>query len=142
MLIVNESLAKIDDVIDKIVASFLSFDQVNNYKKAQADFEADIFLQEQLKDLLEKNQLLAENEAYLPYRPELKELQREIRGLQREVNLNEHVYKLRLAENDLQGLLADLTRDIAATISEDISIDEGLPFSKKGHHGRGESCGS
>ncbi|WEV60451.1 YlbF family regulator [Streptococcaceae bacterium ESL0729] len=142
MLIVNESLAKIDDVIDKIVASFLTFNQVDHYRKAKSAFEDDFFLQEQIKSLLEKNQLLAENEAYLPYRPELKELQREVRGLQRQINLNEHVYELRLAENDLQGLLADLTKDIAATISEDISIDEGLPFSKKGHHGKGGSCGS
>lgn len=141
MLIVNEDLFDIDDAINKIVENFLNFEQVVKYKKVQADFQADEGLQSKIRLYADKSRKLEDNKEYVAYRTELKELQREVRALQREINLNEHVYALRLAENDLQSLMAELTHDIVETVSESISVDEGLPFSGKKHHGKGGSCG-
>lgn len=122
MLIIDENLLRIDELIDDLVDEFVKFPEVDYYKKAKEAFEAD-------KDLQEKLALLKENENYLPYRPELRQLQKEI-------NLNEKVYALRLAENDLQLILSNLTEEITQAISKDIYVEKFSPLGGEGRHGR------
>jgi len=121
MLIIDQNLVEIDDLLEKIMDSFLKFPEVLAYQKAKADFLMDEKLQNQLKTL-------NDNAQYVAFRPELKELQRE-------VNINEKVYALRLAENDVQQILTALTKRITSSISEHIYVDENLPL-KGGRHGR------
>ncbi|WP_332375184.1 YlbF family regulator [Lactococcus cremoris] len=121
MLIIDENLVEIDDLLEKIMDSFLEFPEIKLYQKAKADFMADETLQNQLK-------VLNDNSDYISFRPELKTLQYEI-------NTNEKVYALRLAENDVQQILTDLTKKITKSISEQIYVDENLPL-KGGQHGR------
>ena len=121
MLIIDENLVEIDDLLEKIMDSFLEFPEIKLYQKAKADFMADETLQNQLK-------VLNDNSDYISFRPELKTLQHEI-------NTNEKVYALRLAENDVQQILTDLTKKITKSISEQIYVDENLPL-KGGKHGR------
>ena len=121
MLIIDENLVEIDDLLEKIMDSFLEFPEIKLYQKAKADFMADETLQKQLK-------VLNDNSDYISFRPELETLQHEI-------NTNEKVYALRLAENDVQEILTDLTKKITKSISEQIYVDENLPL-KGGQHGR------
>ena len=121
MLIIDENLVEIDDLLEKIMDSFLDFPEIKLYQKAKADFMADENLQSQLKTL-------QDNSEYIAFRPEL-------RALQHEINLNEKVYAFRLAENDLQQILTALTKKITNSISEQIYVDENLPL-KGGQHGR------
>ena len=121
MLIIDENLVEIDDLLEKIMDSFLEFPEIKLYQKAKADFMADETLQNQLK-------VLNDNSDYISFLPELKTLQHEI-------NTNEKVYALRLAENDVQQILTDLTKKITKSISEQIYVDENLPL-KGGQHGR------
>ncbi|MDM5144555.1 hypothetical protein ICE98_01651 [Lactococcus lactis] len=121
MLIIDQNLLEIDDLLEKIMDSFLEFPEIKLYQKAKADFMADENLQNQLK-------VLNDNSDYISFRPEL-------RALQHEINLNEKVYAFRLAENDLQQILTALTKKITNSISEQIYVDENLPL-KGGQHGR------
>ena len=86
-------------------------------------FEIDDLIDEVVKDFLE----LPEVAAYR--RPELAQLRKEIL-------LNEKVYQLRIAENDLQELLSELTKDISSAISAHIFVDENLPLKGGSRHGR------
>lgn len=122
MLIINEQLFEIEDSIDTLVKAFLDLPQVAVYRGLKAEFEAD-------KDLQEKLNILTENEEYIAFRPELLQLKKEIL-------FNEKVYNLRVAENDLQELLSDLTKDIASSISEHIFVDENLPLKGGSRHER------
>lgn len=58
-----------------------------------------------------------------------------MRALQKEINTNDKVYALRLAENDVQAILSDLTKAITQSISDNIYVDENLPL-KGGRHER------
>ncbi|MEY8444397.1 YlbF family regulator [Lactococcus ileimucosae] len=122
MLIINEQLFEIEDSIDTLVKAFLDLPQVAVYRGLKAEFEAD-------KDLQEKLNILTENQEYIAFRPELLQLKKEIL-------FNEKVYNLRVAENDLQELLSDLTKDIASSISEHIFVDENLPLKGGSRHER------
>ncbi|MBL3716096.1 MULTISPECIES: YlbF family regulator [Lactococcus] len=122
MLIINEQLFEIEDSIDTLVKAFLDLPQVAVYRTLKAEFEAD-------KDVQDKLRILTENQEYVAFRPELLELRKEIL-------FNEKVYNLRVAENDLQELLSDLTKDIASSISEHIFVDENLPLKGGSRHER------
>ncbi len=118
MLIIDEKLLEIDDSIDALVAEFMKFPEVTAYLQARSAFENDEGLQKKIFDNAVKSE-------YAAYRPE-------IRQMQREINLDEKVYALRLAENDVQLLLSDLTKRLAGSISENIYVDENLPLKKGG----------
>ncbi|MDG6141977.1 YlbF family regulator [Lactococcus formosensis] len=122
MLIINEQLFEIDDLIDEVIKDFLNLPEVNAYRALKKVFEED-------EDLQSKLQLLTDNQDYIAFRPELVQLRKELL-------LNEKVYQLRVAENDLQELLSELTKDITSAISEHIFVDENLPLKGGSRHGR------
>ena len=122
MLIVDENLLEVDAAVDQVVAEFLALPQVANYRSARQAFLTDQALQEKIK----QNQA---QQDYAAFRPE-------IRALQHEINQNAKVYALRLAENDLQEILSDLTKKLAGAISETIFVDENLPLRGGDRHAR------
>lgn len=122
MLIIDENLLEIDDLIDKILVEFAKFPEVRAYRQAKSNFLDD-------KKLQEKIARLNENADFITFRPELK-------ILQKEVNVDDKVYALRLAENDIQTILSVLTKKITSSISEKIIVDENLPLKGGGHRGR------
>lgn len=122
MLIIDEKLLQLDEELDGLVAAILEEPVIASYLAAKATFLADEELQRQLS-------LLEENQNYLPFRKELQELQKSLL-------LNEKVYALRVAENDVQELLSKLAAELTGAISPEIWIDENLPLKKGGRHGR------
>jgi cell fate (sporulation/competence/biofilm development) regulator YlbF (YheA/YmcA/DUF963 family) len=119
VLHIDEKLFAIDEEIDKLVEEILKSEQVESFRVARHDFQTDLSLNEEVT-------VLNDNLDYINFRKDLKELQKKI-------NLNPKVYALRLAENDLQELLSEYTREIVTTVSEHINIDENLPL-KGGHN--------
>jgi cell fate (sporulation/competence/biofilm development) regulator YlbF (YheA/YmcA/DUF963 family) len=114
-------------LIDDVVQAFLKTEVAVKFRKQAQIFKADEVLQADL-------QLLEENRDLLAFRPE-------IRALQKSILMNKKIYEFKLAENDVQEVLSDLAKAIAARISETISVDENLPLKKGGHHGR-HTCSS
>ena len=122
MLHIDEKLLEMDEVIDDLVLDLLDSDEVRNYHQRRADFLSDVALQEKIREL-------NKNAQHINYRPELRELKKQ-------VNLNDKVYQLRLAENDLQELLSSVTKLLVNKVSEHIFIDENLPLKGGNHHQR------
>ena len=122
MLIIDEKLLEIDELIDQVVSEFLKLPEVARYRQAREIFENDEVLQKKIS-------VSRDNAEFANFRPELK-------ALQREINLDEKVYGLRLAENDLQEILSALTETLANAISENIFIDENLPLKGGSRHDR------
>jgi len=122
MLIIDEELVAIDQAVDELVASLIIEPEFLAYQAAAQAVEEDAGLSKQL-------QLLAEEEAHIAFRPELKKLQKEL-------IMNEKVYQLRVAENELQALLSEVAGELSGAISKEIMIDENLPLAKGGRHGR------
>ena len=79
-------------------------------------------------------------EAYEAFRPDVRELKRQVLRMKRQIDLNEVVIAYRHAEFDLQTILANLGEEIAQAVSGQIFIDTGLPLAPhKPHHKKGDT---
>lgn len=127
MLIIDEKIIKLDELADQLASQFVQLAVAKAYRSKKKAFESDDVLQQKTKNL-------AENMAFIKFRPEIK-------ALQKELLMNDVIYELKLAENDVQSSLSDLVKKIASVISADIPVDEQLPLKKGGHHGKHHTCG-
>jgi cell fate (sporulation/competence/biofilm development) regulator YlbF (YheA/YmcA/DUF963 family) len=80
------------------------------------------------------------------YHPDYKRVMSQIREVKREMDLDSHVADFKLAENDLQTLLDEISLLVAGAVSEQIKVPTGNPFfdNHKNHTGgcgSGGSCG-
>lgn len=86
-----------------------------------------------LKDLYEEVQRFGK------YHPDYKRVMTQIREYKREMDLDPNVAEFKLAENDLQSLLDEISKAIGGAVSEHIKVPTGNPFFDTGH---GSGCGS
>ena len=135
MLIINEELLAIDQAIECLVSYFLKLPEVENYRLKRQKFENDRELQEQLFAFQELKDSYDAAKAYEAFRPDVRELKRQVLRMKRQIDLNEVVIGYRQAEFDLQTILANLGEEIAQAVSGQIFIDTGLPLAPhKPHH--------
>ena len=133
MLIINEELLAIDQAIECLVSYFLKLPEVENYRLKRQKFENDRELQEQLFAFQELKDSYDAAKAYEAFRPDVRELKRQVLRMKRQIDLNE-------AEFDLQTILANLGEEIAQAVSNQIFIDTGLPLAPhKPHHKKGDT---
>lgn len=101
----------------------------NNYD-TQRKIRAFVKMKEQYEDV----------QRFGKYHPDYKTIIKEIRELKREMDLDENVSEFRKAENNLQGLLDEVSVRIGRSVSEHIKVLTGNPFFENQSHGGG--CGS
>lgn len=118
--------------MDEVVDAFLALDSVCRYRQAQGDFLADNPLQQKIQDFQEHKQHYKTLEPYARFRPEVRQLRRQVFQEKRQLDLEGKVSALRQHEVALQQILAELAQTIATAFSADIFIDSGLPLAS--HH--------
>ena len=140
MLIINEELLAIDQAIECLVSYFLKLPEVENYRLKRQKFENDRELQEQLFAFQELKDSYDTAKEYEAFRPDVRELKRQVLRMKRQIDLNEVVIGYRQAEFDLQTILANLGEEIAQAVSDQIFIDTALPLAPhKPHHKKGDT---
>jgi cell fate (sporulation/competence/biofilm development) regulator YlbF (YheA/YmcA/DUF963 family) len=63
----------------------------------------------------------------------------QIREYKRDMDLDSHVAEFKLAENDLQSLLDEISMFVGGAVSQHIKVPSGNPFFDTSSHGSG--CG-
>ena len=140
MLIINEELLAIDQAIECLVSYFQMLPEVDAYRLSRQQFENDRELQKQLIEFKELKDSYEEVKEYAAFRPDVRELKRQMLRMKRQIDLNEVVIGYRQAEFDLQTILANLGEEIAQAVSGQIFIDTGLPLAPhKPHHKKGDT---
>ena len=87
-------------------------------------------------------ELYEEVQRFGKYHPDYKRVMLQIREAKREMDLDPLVADFKLAENDLQTLLDEISKSIGGAVSEHIKVPSGNPFFETGHScGTGGSCG-
>ena len=104
--------------------------KVKNNSDTQQKIRAFVTMKEQYEDV----------QRFGKYHPDYKTIIKEIRGLKREMDLDENVSEFRKAENNLQSLLDEVSVRIGRSVSEHIKVLTGNPFFENQSHGGG--CGS
>ncbi|MGP7818876.1 YlbF family regulator [Niallia sp. 01092] len=120
MLMVEEAEAIADMILESDVAEQyrICLSNLNTNKETQQK----IFAFNKMKGQYEEVQRFGK------YHPEYKKVMIEIRQLKRDMDLDTHVAAFKIAENNLQKLLDEVSVIIGRSVSEFIKVPTGNPF--------------
>ncbi|MDQ0198472.1 YlbF/YmcA family competence regulator [Neobacillus ginsengisoli] len=97
--------------------------------------------QKKISRFVSLKELYEEVQRFGKYHPDYKRVMTEIRECKREMDLDLLVADFKLAENDLQNLLDEISLLVGSAVSKHIKVSTGNPFFEKGT-GHGGGCGS
>ena len=125
------------DEIDELSAMILTSQAAQNLRQAtkavyeDAELSAKIKAFQRLKDQYEDVQRFGK------YHPDYHTIMKDIRTEKRQLDMNDKIAKLKLAENDYQDLLDEISLIIGHSVSEAVKVPVSNPF-----FATGSSCGS
>ncbi|WP_432359535.1 YlbF family regulator [Sporosarcina sp. UB5] len=122
----------------------LSSEIIQEYRRANHAVYSDKKLADAIYDFTNMKERYEEVQRFGRYHPDYKTVMKDIRIQKRELDMNEQVAALRLAENDVQRLLNEISSIIAKSVSTSIKVPAGDSFfvdsSCGGGCGTGGSC--
>lgn len=136
-----EILDHVDQLIDMIMQS----DEVENYHRCRMGVQRDEEAQQLIRSFIKMKEQYEDVQRFGKYHPEYKKMTTEIRTLKRELDLHDSIAAYKMAEQDVQELLDDISRIIGKSVSDYIKVPTGNPFfdtqsSCGGGCGSGGSC--
>lgn len=140
MMMTSEWLHILDGA-DELSAMILQSEPVQQYRLAhKAVYENEALVQQinafqRMKDQYEDVQRFGK------YHPDYNTIMKSIRKQKRELDLNEAICALRVAENEVQYLLDEVSLLIGRSVSEAVKVPMSNPFFETGAS-CGSSCGT
>ncbi|WP_053362055.1 YlbF family regulator [Bacillus sp. FJAT-27251] len=134
------------DTADELVQMILDSDVAENYRLCLYNVKSSKETQGKIRAFSAMKDRYEEVQRFGKYHPDYKEVMGQIRQLKREVDLDENVSEFKKAENDLQGLLDEISVMIGRSVSKSVKVPTGNPFFDSGSScgggcGSGGSCG-
>lgn len=132
---------QITDSAEELSRMILQSEQAEQYRQAyhavydNKDLADEIIAFARLKELYEEVQRFGK------YHPDYKDVMKRIRVDKRKLDLNERVADLRLAENEMQDLIDQVSFIIGRSVSEAVKIPSSNPFFSS-DSSCGGSCGT
>ncbi|MEK5039675.1 YlbF family regulator [Sporosarcina sp. FSL K6-3457] len=113
----------------------LSSEVVAEYRKAYNDVYSDAVLVAEIQAFAAMKERYEEVQRFGRYHPDYNIVMKSIRVQKRELDMNEQVAALRLAENDVQYLFDQIGSIVAKSVSDTVKVPAESAFST------GSSCG-
>jgi len=134
------------DKADELVQMVLNSDIAENYRQCLYRVKSSKETQAKISSFVKMKERYEEVQRFGRYHPDYKEVMGQIRILKREVDLDDFVAEFKKAENDLQGLLDEISVLIGRSVSDNVKVPTGNPFFDTGSScgggcGSGGSCG-
>ncbi|MBB4824047.1 cell fate (sporulation/competence/biofilm development) regulator YlbF (YheA/YmcA/DUF963 family) [Sporosarcina luteola] len=142
MMMTDEWL-NIIECAEELSDLILRSDVVMEYRRASQAVYTDEDLVKAIQSFTVLKERYEEVQRFGKYHPDYNIVMKRIRAEKRELDLNEQVAALRLAENDVQQLLDEVSTMIAHSVSEAVKVPAGNGFfttSCSGGCGSGGSC--
>ena len=136
MLMTSDWLVILDEV-DELSAMILSSAQANHLQQAYKAVYEDEMLSAKIKAFQRLKDQYEDVQRFGKYHPDYNTIMKKIRTEKRELDLNERVADLKLAENEYQNLLDEISFIIGRSVSEAVKIPASNPF-----FASSSSCGS
>ncbi|ANU19743.1 regulator [Planococcus plakortidis] len=127
----------ITDSADELSEMILQSEQAAKYRDAYDSVYSDKLLASEIYDFARLKELYEEVQRFGKYHPDYKRVMKQIRVDKRRLDLNEKVAELRLAENELQDLMDQVSFILGRSVSEAVKIPSSNPFFSSD-----SSCGS
>lgn len=127
------------DFADNLAEMILHSDIVEQYQLCLYKMQHNKETQAKIRRFVSLKELYEEVQRFGKYHPDYKRVMSQIREAKREMDLDPAVADFKLAENDLQNLLDEISMLVGGSVSENIKVPTGNPFFHTGSHGSG--CG-
>lgn len=122
----------------------LESDVVEQYQICLYKLRSNKETQRKINRFVSLKELYEEVQRFGKYHPDYKRVMTQIREVKREMDLDPLVAEFKLAENDLQSLLDEISLLVGGAVSKHIKVPSGNPFFESNHGagcGGGGSCG-
>lgn len=140
-MIINSDWIYILDATDELNAMILQSNQVMALRAAREEVYKDASLVEQIQEFNKMKEHYEDVQRFGKYHPDYSIIMKKIREQKRNIDLNEKVAKLKIAENDFQDLLDQVSLIIGKSVSEAVKVPVSNPFFST-DSGCGSSCGT
>ncbi|MFD1204037.1 MULTISPECIES: YlbF family regulator [Sporosarcina] len=139
MMMTDEWISIIEEA-EALSDMLLSSEIVADYRRANHAVYADKELANKISEFNNMKERYEEVQRFGRYHPDYNTVMKSIRLLKREIDMIEQVAALRLAENDVQDLLTEISAIIARSVSESVKVPNSNGFFADSSCGGG--CGS
>jgi len=142
-VLATTEILSIQEKAEIIAEMILKSEVAEQYRICLSNLHSNKETQQKIHTFNKMKELYEEVQRFGKYHPEYKKVMMEIRQLKREMDLDIHVAAFKVAENDLQKLLDDISVMIGQSVSSFIKVPTGNPFfesSCSGGCGSGGSC--
>ena len=140
-MIMTYEWAEITDFADELGQMILQSEQADLYRAAYASVYNDKNLADEIQAFARLKDQYEEVQRFGKYHPEYSRVMKQIRVDKRRLDLNEKVANLRLAENELQDLMDQVSFILGRSVSEAVKIPSSNPFFPS-DSSCGGSCGT
>jgi cell fate (sporulation/competence/biofilm development) regulator YlbF (YheA/YmcA/DUF963 family) len=140
---VSEVLATIERIellenAESLAKMVLESDVAEQYQICLYKMQNNKETQQKINRFVDLKERYEEVQRFGKYHPDHKKVMMQIREYKREMDLDPLVADFKVAENDLQRLLDEISMHIGGAVSEHIKVPTGNPFFDVGH---GSGCG-
>ena len=129
---------------EQFVGMILESDVAEHYRQCLYRVKNNAETQRKVNEFVDMKNRYEEVQRFGKYHPDYKEVMGKIRIVKRDLDMDEVIAEFKKAENDLQGLLDEVSVIIGRSVSESVKVPTGNPFfesSCSGGCGSGGSCG-
>lgn len=141
MLMTSEWVFILDEV-DELSAMILSSEQAQKLRQAYQAVYEDIELSTRIKAFQRIKDQYEDVQRFGKYHPDYNTIMKQIRTEKRQLDLNEQIAALKVAENDYQDLLDEISLIIGHSVSEAVKVPVSNPFFASAGSSCGTGCGT
>lgn len=137
-MLMNSDWVFILDATDELSAMILSSKQAQALREAKIVVYSNEELCSQIREFNKMKEHYEDVQRFGKYHPDYNSIMKKIREQKRSIDLNDAVANLKLAENDFQDLLDQVSLIVGKSVSEAVKVPVSNPFFAT----EGSSCGS
>jgi cell fate (sporulation/competence/biofilm development) regulator YlbF (YheA/YmcA/DUF963 family) len=125
---------------DQLAKMILESDIAQQYQISLYKLQNNKETQRKINRFVSLKELYEEVQRFGKYHPEYKRVMSQIREVKREMDLDPNVANFKVAENELQYLLDEVSMVVAGAVSEHIKVPTSNPFFET-NSSHGSGCG-
>lgn len=141
MIMTNE-WAKLMDHSDKLCKMILSSELFYRYLDAHRAVYTNSNLVSEINHFTKLKDQYEEVQRFGKYHPDYSKVMKDIRLTKRKLDMVDEIATLKIAENDLQDLLDEVSLLIGKSVSEGVKVPVSNPFFTSSGSSCGSGCGS
>lgn len=141
MMMTSEWVMILEEVQD-LNTMIRSSEQFANLQKAHLAVYSDEELVRKINDFQRMKDQYEDVQRFGKYHPDYQTIMKSVRAKKRELDVNDKISALRLAENDYQDLLDEIGLLIGKTVSDSIKVPVSNPFFQSESSCSTGGCGS